>query len=324
MLGTARQRLVRLNIPSVYAVLLLFFLVAWVLVSLFGRGQFLSSTNLNNMAERSVALGIVAVGQTFVILVGSLDLSVAYLISVVAVMASYTMQGDPNRVPAAIALVTAIGLGVGVVNGLIVTKLKINAFIATLGTGLLMQGVLNASFNNFAGSVPRSFQNLAYGDIGPFSISVLMLFAVVILGSLILNRTRFGAHIYAVGGNRATARLSGVRTDRVIIGAHIIASLTATLSGLYIVSRLRAGAPWVGPDGVYDLESVAVTVIGGTALSGGRGGVWGTLAGVFIFAILDTMFNQLGVDSFLKQVLRGLIIIAAVASYAIRSSETAA
>ncbi len=324
MIGTVRQRLVRLNIPSVYAVLLLFFLVAWVLVSLFGRGQFLSSTNLNNMAERSVALGIVAVGQTFAILVGSLDLSVAYLISVVAVMASYTMQGDPNRVPAAIALVTAIGLGVGLINGLIVTKLKINAFIATLGTGLLMQGVLNASFDNFAGSVPRSFQNLAYGDIGPFSISVLMLFAVVILGSLILNRTRFGAHIYAVGGNRTTARLSGVRTDRVIIGAHIIASLTATLSGLYIVSRLRAGAPWVGPDGVYDLESVAVTVIGGTALSGGRGGVWGTLAGVFIFAILDTMFNQLGVDSFLKQVLRGLIIIAAVASYAIRSSETAA
>src|SRR5690606_6555658 len=312
MIATARQRLNALGIPSIYAVLLLFYLVAAVLVALFGRGTFISGANISNLAVRSVALGLVAVGQTFAILAGSLDLSVAYLISVVAVMSSYTMQGDPDRVPRAVALVLAIGAGVGLANGLIITKLRLNAFIATLGTGLLMQGVLNASFDNFAGSVPSSFEQLGYGKWFGVPISVVMLLAVAGVGSFILRRTRFGAHIYAVGGNRETARLSGVRTDRVIIGAHIVCSLTAALSGLFIVSRLRAGAPWVGPDGVYDLESIAAVVVGGTALSGGRGGVWGTLGGVFIFSVLDMMFNQLGIDPFLKQVLRGLIIIAAV------------
>jgi ribose transport system permease protein len=150
----------------------------------------------------------------------------------------------------------------------------------------------------------------------------MIVFAVVVaIAAWTLARTRFGAHIYAVGGDRATARLSGIRADRVVIGAHIVASMTAVVTGLYLVSRLRSGAPWVGPDGVYDLESIAAVVVGGTVLAGGRGGVLGTLAGVLIFATLDTMFNQLGVGSYTKQVLRGLIIIAAVAVYAYRSKE---
>jgi ribose transport system permease protein len=115
-----------------------------------------------------------------------------------------------------------------------------------------------------------------------------------------------------------------LRTARIVTGAFIISSLTAVLSGLFIVSRLGSGAPWVGPDGVYDLESVAATVIGGTALAGGRGGVFGTLAGVLMFGVIDTVFNQLGVDTYLKTVLRGAIIILAVASYSIRSGREAA
>lgn len=324
MINTLQTRWRRLGIPSVYLFLLVAYVIAWILVSLFGRGTWFSETNLSNMGVRSVALGIVAIGQTFAILVGSLDLSVAYLISVVAVMSSYIMQGDPDNVPRAVATVFGIGLGVGLANGLIITKLRINAFIATVGTGLLMQGILNASFENFAGSVPESFQDFAYGELGPFPLPVLLLIAITVLGVFVLRKTRLGAHMYAVGGNPNTARLSGVRTDRIVIIAHVFASLSATISGLFIVSRLRAGAPWVGPDGAYDIESVAAVVVGGTALSGGRGGVAGTLAGVFIFSVLDTMFNQLGVDAYLKQVLRGLIIIAAVASYSVRSRENVA
>ncbi len=101
--------------------------------------------------------------------------------------------------------------------------------------------------------------------------------------------------------------------------AHVICSCTAVLTGLFVVSRLRAGAPWVGTDGLYDLESIAATVIGGTALSGGKGGVWGTLAGVLIFSILDTMFNQIGIDAYMKQILRGAIIVLAVGFYTFRS-----
>jgi ribose transport system permease protein len=234
------------------------------------------------------------------------------------------MQGDPARVPMAVLLVFGIGAVVGLVNGLIITKLNVNSFIATLGTGLVIKGILNGTFANYRGAVPKSFQSFGYDSIGPFPISVIVLLAVVALGWFILSRTKFGAHLYGVGGNIEVGRLSGLRTDRVMIVAHILCSLTSVLTGLFIVSRLGSGAPWVGPDGVYDLESVATTVVGGTALSGGRGGVFGTLAGVLIFGVIDTVFNQLGVDTFLKTVLRGTIIILAVASYSIRSKLEAA
>jgi ribose transport system permease protein len=199
--------------------------------------------------------------------------------------------------------------------------MKINPLIATLGIGLILKGLLNAAFDNFAGAVPESFQVFAYDNIGPIPISVLVLFAVVVAGWFILRRTKYGGHLYAVGGSQEVARLSGVRTGRVLILAHVICSLTAVLTGLFVVSRLRSGAPWVGTDGLYDLESIAAVVVGGTALSGGKGGVWGTLGGVLIFGLLDTMFNQIGIDAYLKQILRGAIIILAVGFYTYRSTQ---
>jgi ribose transport system permease protein len=314
----------RLHVPPVFLILILVFFGSVLLDLFFGSGQLTSSTILINMVVRSVALGIVAIGQTFVMIGASIDLSVAYMVSVTAVMASYLMQGDPNRVGMAVAVCVLIGAVVGLLNGLIITKLQVNSFIATLGMGLLLKGLLNASFENFAGAVPRSFQAFGYNQIGPIPISVLVLLGVTTLGWFVLRHTRYGAHLYAVGGNKNAARLSGLRTDGVIIIAHIICSITAVMTGLFVVSRLRSGAPWVGTDGLYDLESIAAVVVGGTALAGGKGSVWGTLAGVLIFAILDSLFNQLGVDTFLKQVFRGAIIILAVASYTIRSKEPAA
>jgi ribose transport system permease protein len=309
------------HIPPIYLILILTFVIAWAFVSLFGTGSFTNPVTLTNILVRSVALGIVAVGQTFAIVAGSLDLSVAYLISVTAVMSSFIMQSDPSRVPMALLVVFSIGIGVGLLNGFLITRLKISPFIATLGSGLLMKGLLDTGFQNFAGGVPKDFQTLAYGGIGPIPYSVILFIGIAAIGQFLLSRTPFGAHVYAVGGNQEVARLAGIRTNRTLLGVHVFTSLTAVLSGLFIVSRLGAGAPWVGPDGVYDLESVAAVVVGGTALSGGRGGVTGTVAGVLIFGILDTMFNLLGIGAFLKQVLRGFIIIIAVASYSIRSKQ---
>jgi ribose transport system permease protein len=317
--SNVQKRIKMSKIPPVYGILVVVFVGAIIVDMIFGRGQMLSQDILFNMIVRSVALGIVAVGQTFVMIGASIDLSVAFLISVTAVMTSFIMQGDPANVPIAIVAVFVIGASVGLLNGLIITKLKVNAFIATLGVGLLMKGFLNASFSNFVGSVPDSFQTLGYGKVGFIPVSIIILLVVALIGGFILSRTRYGAHLYGVGGSEEVARLSGLRTDRVIIMSHIICAATAVLSGLFIVSRLRSGAPWVGPDGLYDLESIAAVVVGGTALSGGKGGVAGTIAGVLIFAILDTMFNQIGMDSFLKMVIRGTIIILAVASYTYRS-----
>lgn len=307
---------------GIYLVLVVVLVVSYFLVDNAG-GNLLTGDNIRNMLVRSVALGIVAVGQTLVILAASLDLSVAYLISVTAVLASAIMAGDPARIPLALAVVLAVGAVVGLLNGLLVTKGKIHPFIVTLGTGLVLRGLLSSRFSSFAGEVAPVFQTqLGYGLVAGIPISVI-LFAVVAVGAgYMLRSTRFGSHLYGVGGSEEIARLSGVRSDRVLIRAHVLCSLTAVLSGLFIVARLGSGAPWVGPDGGYDLESIAAVVLGGTALSGGRGGVAGTVAGVLILAVLDNVFNQLQVDPFIKQVIRGVIIILAVASYAIRAKRS--
>jgi len=278
----------------------------------------LDANGLVGLAQRMVGLGIVALGQTLVILCGSIDLSVGSLISVAAVIASFVMRGEPSMMLPAVVLVLALSAAVGVVNGLVISRLNVSPLIATLGSGLVMQGVLSANFNDFTGSVPPAFGAVAYGALGVLPWSVIALFALAAATAWLLAATRFGAHLYAVGGNAAGARLAGIRTDRVTIGAHVLCSLFAGLAGLYLASRLRSGAPWIGRDGVYDLESIAVVVIGGTLLAGGRGGVAGTLAGVLLFAVIDAAFNMLGVPAFPKQIIRGAIVIAAVAAYSVR------
>jgi ribose transport system permease protein len=320
-----KRLLTTTRIPPVYIFLVVIFVFGGLLDKFFSDGQiFTNQAILINIIVRSVALGIVAIGQTLVIIGASIDLSVAYTISITAVMSSYIMQGDPANVPLAILVVFTIGALIGLVNGLIITKLHVNSFITTLGTSLLIKGIINGTFSNYTGSVPKSFQYFGYETIGPIPVSIIVLLIIVLAGWFLLSRTKFGAHLYGVGGNDEVSRLSGLRTDRVLIGAHILCSMTAVLTGLFLVSRLQSGAPWVGPDGLYDLESVATTVVGGTALAGGKGGVWGTLAGVLIFGVLDTVFNQLGVNPYLKTVLRGAIIVLAVASYTYRSKKEAA
>lgn len=313
------------KVPPVYFFLIVVFLVTGILDQILSDGQmFTNPAIMLNIVVRSVALGIVAVGQTLVLLGASIDLSVAYTISITAVMSSYIMQGNTANVPLALLGVFAIGAIIGLTNGLIVTKLHVNPFIATLGVSMIIKGVINATFTNYTGSIPKEFEWFGYGTIGPIPVSIIILLLVVALGWFILARTKFGSHLYGVGGNAEVARLSGVRTDRVLIGAHILCSMTAVLSGIFLVSQMRSGAPWVGPNGVYDLNSIATAVIGGTALSGGKGGVWGTLAGVLIFGVLATAFNQLGVDPYMKNIFQGVIIILAVASYTIRSKKEVA
>ncbi len=317
-MSASLARVPRLSAP-VPLLLFLGSVALYVLVALWSRSlNQLGVEGILGLLERMVALGVVALGQTFVILGGSIDLSVASLISTGAVMASAIMRGQTALMVPAVLAVLVFSAAFGAVNGLVIARLRVSPLIATLGSGLILQGVLSAEFADFAGSVPPQFQAVAYGTIGPVPWSVLALFAFALVCALVLARTRFGAHLYAVGGNLTGARLAGIRTERVIIEAHVLCSVFAGLTGLYLASRLRSGAPWIGHDGVYDLESIAVVVIGGTLLAGGRGGVWGTIAGVLLFAVIDASFNMLGVPAFPKLVLRGAIVIAAVAMYSAR------
>jgi ribose transport system permease protein len=286
-----------------------------------GQTAQLSGPGLMGLLQRMVALGFVAIGQTFVLLVGSIDLSVAHLVSIAAVLASYVMGGDTSYIVPGIIAALAVGAVVGLVNGLLVARLGVSPLIATLGVGLVLQGVLSTAYEHLPGSIPESFRQLAYGNILGIPYAILLFAAVLIAVGFVLARTVAGSRLYSVGGSRNTARLAGIRTDRIIICAHVAASMAAALAGLYLASRLGKGTPWVGRDGGYDLDSIAVVVIGGTLLSGGKGGIAGTLAGVFMFATIDAVFNMLEIDPFLGQMLRGLIVIASVAAYTARSRE---
>ncbi|MFF7994289.1 ABC transporter permease [Kitasatospora xanthocidica] len=290
-------------------------LVGWILFTIDG-GQFFGQTNIVGIQQRSAALGIVAVGQTLAILAGSLDLSVTYLISLSSLVAAETMA-DYGVVPA-IAAVLGVSALTGLVNGLVITRLKVHAFIATLGVSLIIKGILESRYAGPAGSVPESFQHLGYDRIGPVPVSALLWLAIAAAAWFLLRRTTLGYRIHAVGGDPEVARLSGVRTDRVIVATHVLCSLAAGAAGLLLAARLGAGAPTVGTDGGYDLESIAAVVLGGTALAGGKGGVAGTVGGVALLAVLDSIFNQLEINSFAKDVVRGVVLVAALAIYARR------
>ncbi|GAA4103217.1 ABC transporter permease [Nonomuraea soli] len=294
-------------------VVFLALLAVLVLGAIVGGAEFMSMETVVGIQQRSAALGIVAIGQTLAILAGSLDLSVAVLISLTSLVAAEMMES--GNVAGGVAGALAVSVLVGLVNGAVITKFKVHAFIATLGMTLVIKGVLDHLYDGPAGRVPDSFQRLGYDRIGPIPVSALLWAGVALAVWFILTRTRTGYRIYAVGGDVEVARLSGVRTDRVVIITHVLCSLCAGIAGLLLASRLGAGAPTVGTDGGYDLESIAAVVLGGTALAGGRGGVAGTVGGVLLLAVLDSLFNLLEVNSFFKDVVRGVVIVAAVAVY---------
>lgn len=299
------------NTGGVYLVLLGISLICSVFVP-----NFFSVVNILNLFQHSVVLGLVALGQTFVIIGGSLDLSVAAAISAIAVGTAW-MMGSAG-VPIWIALLIAIcaGLVIGLCNGLIITKLKVAPFIATLGMSLIIDGILFARTDTFYGDVPREIEFLGYGTIGMIPVGVILLLVTALLGYYITRYTRFGQHLYGVGGNIEVARLSGIHTDQVLIRAHLICGFAAALSAIFIVSRLRSAAPWVGAG--LELDSIAATVIGGAPLAGGQGSIWGTIAGVLILSILTNIFNILNVGAFAQLVLRGAIVILVVAFYTTR------
>jgi ribose transport system permease protein len=310
--------------PGVFVALAVTLAVGWLVVAVDG-GQLFNQPTMVSLLHVAVGLGLVAVGQTLVILGGSLDLSVAFVISLSSLVAAEAMDGRDGALLPAVGLALAVSAAIGLLNGVLVTKLRINAFIATVGVGLLLKGYLDHGYDGPAGETsPGLVRSLGYQRIGPVPLSFLLLLAVTAGAWIAVTRTRFGHHLIAVGGDPEVARLSGVRNDRVLVTAHVLCALCAGLTGIYLASRLGSGAPRVGTEGLYDLESIAAVVLGGTALAGGRGGVVGTVGGVLLLASVDAIFNQLEVDAFFKQVIRGAIIIGAVAIYARRSLRRAA
>jgi ribose transport system permease protein len=322
-LGPLERDRVRLGTTGlVYLALFAIVVASWLLVGLQG-GNLLSRANVVDMLTRSSLLGFVAIGQTFAILCRSLDLSVGYVMALSSLVGAITMAGDPARIPLGVAAVLLVAGGIGLANGLVVGLLRVNPFITTLGTGLIIKGFLDTRFRGPAGDVPSAFQSFGYTRIGFVPLSTAVMVGLALLAIVFLRRTRTGYHLYAVGGDAEVARLSGIRTTRVLVTAHVLCSVAAGIAGLLVAARFGTGSALVYGSG-YDLESIAAVVLGGTYLLGGRGGIGGTLAGVLILGVLDSTFNILRVDPFFKDVLRGAIIIAAVAIYARRRLDRSA
>lgn len=292
--------------------------VGAILVATVGR-NFFSAGNIRDILTGMSVLGLVAIGQTLVVLGASLDLSVVYVISLASLVGATTMNGNPANIPWAVTLTLLVCAAIGLVNGLVVTVLNVNGFIATLGMGLILQGVLNTNFQGSAGKVPWEFQLIGATGIGPVPVSTIIMITLATVVWAVLARTRVGAHLFAVGGNPEVSRLSGLRIRRPLVTAHVLSSVFAGLAGLLLASRLGVGSPVVGQQGGYDLLSIAAVVLGGTLLLGGRGSVWGTIGGVAIFAVVDNVMSVLQINPFLKDVVRGVVIVAAVAVYSRRA-----
>jgi len=304
----------------VYAVLVLAIVLGAILTATAGR-NFFSQGNVSSILTGTSILGFIAIGQTLVILVGSLDLSVPFVASLVSVLAAERMAGEPGNVPSAILVALLVAAVIGLANGLIVSVLGVHGFIATLGTGLVISGYLATNYQGNTGSAPRSFRLVGATQIGPVPLSTVIMLGCAVLAIVMLRRTRLGHHLYAVGGNREVARMSGIRTQVPVIAAHTLCSLLAALAGLLLLARLSVGSPTIGSQGGYDLMSIAAVVLGGTLLAGGKGNVLGTLAGVAIFAVMDNVMGAMEVNPFMKDVIRGVVIIAAVAVYARREID---
>jgi len=317
----ALQRRSRLaSVPLIYVALAGTLLLGAALMAASG-GNLLSPGNIIDILTRSSLLGLIAIGQTLVILCRSLDLSVGYVAALSSLIAATTMAGDPSRIGLGVAAALGAATVVGLFNGVVTAKLKVHAFITTLGAGLIIKGFLDTLYPGPAGDIPAAFQAFGYTRIAVVPLSAAVMLVIAAIGVLVLHRTRLGHSMFAVGGNDEVARLSGIRTDRTIIVAHVLCSLMAGMAGLLLAARFGTGVGSQIYNAGYDLDSIAAVVLGGTLLLGGRGGVGGTIAGVLILGVLDTVFNQMQINPFFRDVVRGVVIVAAVAIYARRQID---
>lgn len=286
-------------------------LLVIVVVASFMAENFLSSRNLTNVLRQMIPLGIVAVGQTLVILIAGVDLAVAATISMANTALMGIVAGQAANVPMAIGVVLVAGLLVGLVNGLIIIATRVPALIVTLGTASIITGItfLYTDQTNF-GEPADIMNDIGFGSVGPIPILFFLYAFIAAVVLIVQNRSAFGLHLFAVGGSEQVARSSGVRVARVTVIAYVACGLLAAVAGIAMSMRMGAGEPLSGVG--FDWDSIAAVVLGGTALTGGRGGVGGTVGGVAIISILNNVMNLAGVSSFTQIVVKGVIVLIAV------------
>jgi ribose transport system permease protein len=294
-----------------YGVTILLFIALLIFTALL-TPEFFNLQNIINVARQASIVGVVAIGMTFVILTGGIDLSVGATVAVSGVSFAL-MINQGVAVPLALLIVMLVGIVIGIINGIGTTFFGIQPFIMTLATMAVGNGVALLLSNG----APQTFTTnskivdlLGNGGIGLIPGPVILFMLSALVAWMVLRYLSFGRFIYGVGGSLDAARLSGVRTTRILLMVYAISGLCAAVGGLINTSRLFVGHPTA--DSAIMLDSIAAVVIGGTSLMGGRGGVGGTVLGALLLAMVANLLNLWGVSPYNQQVAKGLIIVAAV------------
>lgn len=307
--------------------------IALVLLSLYLTSAtpfFMTEGNVANVTRRTAVTAIFAIGQTFVILTGGIDLSVGAIGALAASIAAVVMTQQINifgvtigPVDFGVGLIIALGVGLlaGLINGLIITRGRIPDFICTLGTleafrgiALLITGGLpvpsHLTATELRGYLPEPMITMGSGDVAGIPIAAVIALALALLAWVVLRYTALGRSIYAVGGNREAARVSGINVDRTKIAVYVMSGLMAAIAGFLLAGRLNSANALMA--GEENLNSIAAVVIGGTNLFGGEGGVFGSIIGALTMGVLNNGLNLLNVSAFYQRIVQGAVIIIVV------------
>lgn len=281
---------------------------------------FADPANLANVLRQAGVLGVLAVGQTFVIVAGMIDLSVGMIAGLVVVLACWMLAFDPSMTAAVALAMLALGAGIGLFNGFLVNRLDIHPLILTFGMLSVLQGVIFTFTDRSVGLASPALQTLANGKLAGIPLAAILLGVLAAVFHVLLSRTRFGHHLTAAGGAPESARRAGVDVARVRLLAFVISGTLAALGGLLLAGRLGTGYPLAGAG--LELDAIVAVVLGGVALSGGRGSVANAIGGVLALTILSNALNLLGVTAFAQMFVKGAVVVAAILVNQPRRDET--
>ena len=271
---------------------------------------FLTSQNIINILRQISINGILAVGMTFVILTGGIDLSVGSVVAITGVIAGSLLKNGTNWFIACLAALV-ISVICGILNGWLIAYIGFQPFIATLSTMTIGRGFAQVYSDGkpYMISDP-AFKKIGQGDFLGIPIPIILLVIFCILGLAILMMTTFGRYVFAIGGNMSAAKLSGVRTQRIQTMVYVFSSICAWMVGLILAARISSGQPTAGES--YEMDAIAATAIGGTSMNGGIGSLTGTIIGFIILGLLQNSMNLMNINSFWQQIVKGILIIVAV------------
>jgi ribose transport system permease protein len=290
--------------------MIIWLLIALVILCRILYPGFLARDNIFNILSQNVQVGLIALGMTFVMIAGGFDLSVGAIYAAGATV--YAMEAKVMALPLAALLALTVGLIAGTINGLIVTRLRVNPFVATLGTTSIFGGAAYLFSHSAPVLVDRpDFTVLGAGRWFGVPISLALLVVAYATGSLVLAKTVYGRSLYAVGGNPEAARLAGLRVNFLKTSTYALVGVLSALGGMIIASRLSIGQADIA--GTMSLDAIAIVIIGGTSLFGGSGAVWRTAVGLLLLAVLTNIFDALALDSNFQSLIKGAIVIGAVA-----------